>query len=209
MTGMICTFGSAASGLFAPAGRFIDRARCRGFAVWFLFWAGVRCTSLKVGPGNRFNVPVRGESPGLLEIGPENSFGYSRAPRFGSGRILIQGRGSDSEIVIGARNSFSNNISIIATRKITIGNDCLIGDQVLIVDSDFHAIRPDLRKRSTGESAPVQLGNNVWLGSRVMILKGVSIGDNSVIGAMSLVKDSIPPNSIAAGNPAKVVGDCG
>jgi maltose O-acetyltransferase len=164
---------------------------------------------LKVAEENRFNVPVRGESPGSLEIGPGNSFGYRPAPRLGTGRILIQGRRADSEIVIGSRNSFSNNISIIANQAITIGSDCLIGDQVLIIDSDFHAVNPDLRKQSSGPSEPVKIGNNVWLGSRVMILKGVSIGDNSVIGAMSLVRESIPANSIAAGNPARVIRSCG
>lgn len=188
---------------------FVFGVHRRFCGVWFLFWAGARCNRLKVGPGNRFNVPVRGESPGSLEIGPGNSFGYRPAPRLGSGRILLQGRRSDSEIVIGSHNSFSNNISIISTRKVTIGNDCLIGDQVFIADSDFHAIDPNLRKRSAGPSDPVRIGNNVWLGSRVVVLKGVSIGDNSVIGAMSLVKDSIPANCIAAGNPARIVGPCG
>lgn len=52
---------------------------------------------------------------------------------------------------------------------------------------------------------PVTIGNNVWLGSRVMILKGVSIGDNSVIGASSVVTKPIPANCIAAGNPAKII----
>lgn len=189
--------------------RFVFGIHRRGCRISFLFWAGVRCRSLNVGPGNRFHVPVRGESSGSLQIGPGNSFGYRQAPRFGSGRILLQGRLPDSEIEIGCRNSFSNNVSIIATRKITIGNDCLIGDQVLIVDSDFHAIDPVVRKQSTGPSESVQIGNNVWLGSRVMVLKGVTIGDNSIIGAMSLVKDSIPPNSIAAGNPARIIGPCG
>jgi maltose O-acetyltransferase len=189
--------------------RLVLDVRRRWYGLWFLFWASARCRRLKVGEENRFNVPVRGESSGFLEIGPGNSFGYRPAPRLDSGQILIQGRLFDSEIVIGSRNSFSNNINIIATQKITIGNDCLIGDQVLIIDSDFHSVNPDLRRRSAGPSDPVQIGNNVWLGSRVMILKGVSIGDNSVIGAMSLVKESIPANSIVAGNPARIIGSCG
>ena len=93
----------------------------------------------------------------------------------------------------------------MANDCIAIGNKCQIGDLVAIYDSDFHEISPATRNRSTGPSAPVRIGNNVWLGSRVMVLKGVAIGDNSVIAAMSVVTKSVPPNSLAAGIPAKVI----
>jgi maltose O-acetyltransferase len=93
----------------------------------------------------------------------------------------------------------------VATKSIVIGNGCQIGDLVAIYDTDFHEINPATRNNSTGECAPVHIGNNVWLGSRVIVLKGVTIGDNSVVAAMSVVTKSLPTNCIAAGVPAKVV----
>ena len=82
-----------------------------------------------------------------------------------------------------------------------------IGDQVSIFDSDFHQIEPTIRRKEPGPSGPVRIGKNVWPSSLIMILKGVTIGDNSVVGAMSLGTNSIPPNKVATGNPAKVIRD--
>ena len=97
--------------------------------------------------GNYFDVPVRGDGAGILTLGSNNGFGFKQAPRFGNGEILIQARRPESYLEIGNHNIFSNNVSIIATEKIIMGNDCLIGDRVSIVDSDFHSIDPLLRKK--------------------------------------------------------------
>lgn len=75
-----------------------------------------------------------------------------------------------------------------------------MGANTLINDTDWHS--DDWR---TGPPAKVVIGNNVWLGSGVVVLKGVEIGKNSLIGAGSIVTKSIPPNCIAAGNPARVI----
>jgi len=119
--------------------------------------------------------------------------------------MFIQPRHRESEIIIGNRNQTSNNIVMVASQRIVIGNDCQIGDQVAIYDCDFHEIAPLTRNQSCGPTMPVTIGDNVWLGSRVMVLKGVTIGDNSVVAAMSVVTKSIPPNYLAAGIPAKVI----
>jgi len=78
-----------------------------------------------------------------------------------------------------------------------------------ITDSDIHPIKPENRSYNNNDAdipaKEVIIGNNVWVGADVFICKGVSIGDNSVIGAKSLVTKSIPANSIAAGNPAVVI----
>ncbi|HTB80539.1 MAG TPA: DapH/DapD/GlmU-related protein [Opitutaceae bacterium] len=78
----------------------------------------------------------------------------------------------------------------------------------MVVDSDFHNLwPPETRRRSPGfeRDADVSIGENVWVGARSIILKGVTIGDNAVIGAGSLVTRSVPPNTLAVGNPARVV----
>jgi maltose O-acetyltransferase len=127
------------------------------------------------------------------------------APMLGSGTLLIQPRNRDALIEIGNNNLFSNNITLCANEKISIGHECLIGDQVAIYDCDFHEIDPTTRHLSCGPKSPVVIGNNVWLGSRVIILKGVTIEDNTVVGAMSLVTKSIPSNCVAAGIPAHII----
>lgn len=170
------------------------------------FLAERRCLSrLEVGSGTVLNVPVRSQGRGTLLIGTNNMLGYAPAPRLGNGEILLQPRDRNARIVIGNHNSFSNNVSLVAMGEIEIGNRCLIGDQVTILDCDFHEISPLRRLNGVGPIEPVVIGDNVWLGSRVMVLKGVSIGENSVVAAMSVVTKSIPPNSIAAGNPARVI----
>ena len=100
---------------------------------------------------------------------------------------------------------FSNNVSLVANEQITVGNKCQIGELVSIFDCDFHQIPPATRNSSPGLTKPVILGDNVWLGSRVLVLKGVTIGDNSIVAAASVVTKSIPADCIAAGNPAKII----
>jgi hypothetical protein len=72
-----------------------------------------------------------------------------------------------------------------------------------ITDSDWHDIYD--RTKTVGTSLPVILGDNVWIGDGAKVCKGVTIGDNSVIGAGAIVTSDIPANSIAAGNPARVI----
>lgn len=88
--------------------------------------------------------------------------------------------------------------------RITIGNQCAIGRNVLIMDLDAHEITyADGRKNAI--TAPVTIGNHVWIGAGATVLKGVTIGDNAIVGAGSVVTKDVPANCIVAGNPAKVI----
>ncbi len=99
--------------------------------------------------------------------------------------------------------------SFCAAVSLEIGERCLIGADVLISDTDFHAIEPEGRNASSDQSrirsAGVRIGNDVFVGARAVILKGVEIGDGAVIGAGSVVTRSVPTRSVAAGNPAVVL----
>jgi acetyltransferase-like isoleucine patch superfamily enzyme len=109
----------------------------------------------------------------------------------------------DAEIIIG-NNTGLSGITIAADYKIIIGNNVLIGTYCTIIDNDFHNPDPSRRDEYTFPKKPVIIEDNVFIGMNCTILKGVTIGKNSVIGANSVVVTSIPSNSVAMGNPCKV-----
>jgi maltose O-acetyltransferase len=96
--------------------------------------------------------------------------------------------------------------SIAARKLVRIGPNCRIGTYVMITDNNFHRLEPEYRD-DIPDSAPVILEENVWLGGRVIVLPGVTIGAGSAVGAGSVVTRSIPPRSLAVGVPARVIKD--
>ena len=113
-----------------------------------------------------------------------------------------------------------NGALIMAEEKIGIGSHCLISWNVGIADSDFHPLEPTQRHidaqalapffkdrpaRPKLKTAPVRIADNVWIGMNAVILKGITIGENSVVAAGSVVTKSVLPNTVVAGNPAVVV----
>ena len=103
------------------------------------------------------------------------------------------------------RRFFSNfNFTVLDEARVTIGDDCFIGPNVSIYTA-CHSTDPVERNSRQEWALPVTIGNNVWIGGSVTILPGVTIGDNVTIGAGSVVVADIPSNSVAVGNPARVV----
>ncbi len=94
-------------------------------------------------------------------------------------------------------------VRLSAATEITIGDNCMLAHRVYITDADWHDLYD--RCRFVGPSSPVRIGDNVWLGDSVIVCKGVTIGDNSVIGAGAVVVKDIPSNVVAGGNPAVVL----
>lgn len=100
---------------------------------------------------------------------------------------------------------FANfNLTILDEARVTFGDHTFIGPNVSIYTA-CHPIEPDERNTGDEWALPVTVGHNVWIGGSVTILPGVTIGDNVVIGAGSVVTRDIPSNSVAVGNPARVV----
>ena len=113
------------------------------------------------------------------------------------------GKQFDAEIIIGDYCLISPGVRISAAKSIRIGDNCMLAANVIISDSDWHGIYN--RVRPFRCTKPVVIENNVWLGERVIITKGVTIGENSVVGAGAVVTKDIPANCIAAGNPARII----
>ena len=109
-----------------------------------------------------------------------------------------------ASISIGDRTGF-NGAVIHCAEKVEVGNNVMVGFNALIDDSDHHPINPETRHSGTAETKPVYIEDNVWLGSNVVILKGVRIGKNSVVGSNSVVFSDVPADSIAIGNPCRVI----
>ena len=108
----------------------------------------------------------------------------------------------NGRLAIGEATSINYGTSISAHESVTIGRDCFIGQYVIINDNDYHDIKD---KRVLPPSQPVVIEDRVWLGARVIVLRGVRIGHDSVISAGSVVTRDIPPRSVAVGHPARVV----
>jgi acetyltransferase-like isoleucine patch superfamily enzyme len=154
------------------------------------------CSS--IGTGSEITGPCRLANEGVLEVGSRLSvisrpwnrveFTVARAARLriGDGVVVNQG------------------VRIACSMDVSIGDRCLIGDESIILDQDYHplGLRPV-------KPAPVRLEDDVWLASRVIVLKGVTIGKGSVVGAGSVVTRSIPPYSFAAGVPARLIKSLG
>ncbi len=94
-------------------------------------------------------------------------------------------------------------VRIHAATSITIGNGVMLAHGSYVTDSDWHGIYD--RCQPVGKTAPVEIGDNAWIGDRAIVCKGVRVGENSIVGAGSVVVRDVPPNTIAAGNPAVVV----
>ncbi|MBI4317755.1 MAG: acyltransferase [Chloroflexi bacterium] len=103
---------------------------------------------------------------------------------------------------IGNSVYINRGTTISAFKSVTIGNNCQIGTHCIITDNDLHSAEDHLARP---ESRPVVIEDDTWLGTRVIVLKGVTIGRGSSIGAGSVVTRSIPRHSIAAGVPARVI----
>jgi acetyltransferase-like isoleucine patch superfamily enzyme len=134
------------------------------------------------------------------------TIGVLPSPKLWSGYIHIEARAPNASIKIGRDTWINNGAILIAERTyIRIDESCLIGPDLQIYDSDFHSIAPYERLSGNHICAPVHIHENVFLGSSVTVLKGVTIGRNSVIASGSVVIRDVPPNTLVAGVPARVI----
>jgi len=115
----------------------------------------------------------------------------------------------EPELCIGDGTFIGHGAGFNMARGIRIGNHCLIASFVTIMDNDGHPIEAERRRRGEKidehQAACVIIGDDVWIGTGAIILKGVSIGDRAIVGARAVVTKSVPSDAVVAGNPARLV----
>ena len=122
--------------------------------------------------------------------------------------VVLSTRSAEAEIVIGDDCGFTG-ATLVAASSIQIGDRVLVGGNASIVDTDFHPLSPEGRRKdiNAGASRPIVIGDDVFIGMNSLLLKGVTLGDGCVVGAGSVVAQDVPPRTIVAGNPARVVSE--
>ena len=139
------------------------------------------------------------DATGEVSVGHHCGFGYFRHQE-----NRITARETSARVVIHPL-SFFNGAEVTACTLIEFQQRCLISD-VLIEDSDYHSIEINRGDpAAVVKSRPILIGENVWIGSRAAVLKGVTIGDNSVVGLGTIVRKSVPANCVVIGNPQQIV----
>lgn len=105
---------------------------------------------------------------------------------------------------IGERTLVNFGCSLVATKLVRIGAHSHIGPYTMMLDNDFHRVEPE-RRLERPESKPIVVEENVWIGARVILMSGVTVGKDACVGAGSVVTADVPPRTLAAGVPARVI----
>ena len=115
----------------------------------------------------------------------------------------------DASLIIEDRVYVGYHVTLSVAQRVFIGADTMLAARVQVFDNVSHPLSPERRRRhdhfTLEETAPVEIGRNCWIGTGVIIMRGVTIGENSVVAAMSVVTRDIPSNVLAGGNPARVI----
>lgn len=143
----------------------------------------------RMGKNGRSSI-LRMDDNSILE---SNGFSFM----YGADIILFKG----AHLVLGKNSFINSDCKIRCHDEIIIGDDCAISHDFTVMDSDAHELNGSRNTR------PVHIGNHVWIGTRVTILSGVSVGDGSVIAAGALVTEDVPAGVLVGGVPAKVLKD--
>lgn len=138
-----------------------------------------------------------------LQVGRRGRLSFGRWTWVGDGSKL---RCHEGEVSIGDKTVLGQECTISAYQHVSIGRECILADRVMLIDFDHNVADAEVPIRKQGiYKRDVRVGNNVWIGYGAQILRGVTVGDNAIIGASAVVTKDVPPNAVAAGVPAGVI----
>ncbi len=153
------------------------------------------------------NQPVVIKGLGDVVFGSNVNFGVVDSPFFLNSYAYLEARTKHSVLSFGNNIHINNGFSVISEKKIVINDNVLIGVNCQIMDSVFHNLDAEKRLETDPKPEEVVIGENVFIGNNVTILKGVNIGENSVVANGAIVTKSFPKNVVIAGVPAKIIRD--
>jgi acetyltransferase-like isoleucine patch superfamily enzyme len=142
--------------------------------------------------------------PGVtLEIGKDATLYLGRWSWIGHGTKI---RAHEGEVRIGAKSVLGQECTISAYQHVSIGRECIVADRVMLIDFDHGVVEVERPIRLQGiYKRDVRIGHNVWIGYGASFLRGVTVGDNAVVGTYAVVNKDVPANAVVAGVPARLL----
>jgi acetyltransferase-like isoleucine patch superfamily enzyme len=153
----------------------------------------------------------RWRTDGLLFLGRHLELQIARRGRVEFGRFVWIGDGTkirchEGVVEIGAKTVMGQECTISAYQRVRIGEQCVIADRAMFIDFDHGVVEVERPIRVQGiYKRDVEVGSNVWIGYGACVLRGVRVGDNSIVGTNSVVTRDVPANAVVAGIPARVI----
>jgi acetyltransferase-like isoleucine patch superfamily enzyme len=179
--------------------------RDHGMLRWGYARLALRLAWLKLRFGPRL------QTDGMAFVGPGVTFEIGRGAVVRLGRWSWIGHGSkirahEGEVSIGAKTVLGQECTISAFQHVSIGRECIVADRVMLIDFDHGVVETERPVREQGiYKRDVRVGNNVWIGYGACFLRGVTVGDNCVVGTYTVVNRSVPANAVVAGVPVRVL----
>jgi acetyltransferase-like isoleucine patch superfamily enzyme len=142
--------------------------------------------------------------PGVkLEIGPDAQVVLGRWSWIGHGTKI---RAHEGEVRIGAKTVLGQECTISSFQHVSIGRECIVADRVMLIDFDHGVVEVERPVRHQGiYKRDVRVGHNVWVGYGACFLRGVTVGDNTIVGTYSVVTRDVPDDAVIGGAPARVL----
>jgi acetyltransferase-like isoleucine patch superfamily enzyme len=148
---------------------------------------------------------------GIAFVGPGVTIEIGKGAKLYLGRWSWVGHGTkirahEGEVRVGAKTVLGQECTISSFQHVSIGRECIVADRVMLIDFDHGVVEVERPVREQGiYKRDVRVGNNVWMGYGACVLRGVTIGDNAIVGTSAVVTKDVPDNAVVAGVPAKVL----
>src|SRR3954447_4196263 len=179
--------------------------RAHGMLTWGYARLALRLAWLKLRFGRRL------QTDGFAFVGPGVKLEIGRDATLHLGRWSWIGHGSkirvhEGEVHIGAKSVLGQECTISAFQHVSIGRECIVADRVMLIDFDHGVVEAERPIREQGiYKRDVRVGHNVWIGYGACFLRGVTVGDNCVVGTYAVVNRDVPANAVVGGVPARVL----